>query len=242
MDKDLEKILKKANKGEKPEKETKPEPEKVFPPSEPYDYLVFTKLTRFSGFNKIVFLIIIPTALCVGFLYPTFRNVTIASLIIYFGLILFYHLINLIRYQFFFKGWEEKLPFKLIGWHEMIRTKKMFCDLCWNDAQLTIEHTGNDPEIKELIQAALKLYCKNTTKAFYTEDFSESRSRSRKDWKIVSYNTAEGSTNPEVMMYMKQLFEKELQIIATKTGKITAVKTEITSPEFVIKIYVNSGD
>ena len=237
MDKDLENILKKANKSDKPE--VKEEPVKVFPPNEPYDHLVFTKLVPFSGFSKLVFLFIIPSALCVGFLFPAFKFEAVMSLIIYFGLVIIYCVVNYFRYQFIFKGWEERLPFKLIGWHEMIRTKKMFCDLCWNDTRLTIEHEGNDQEIKELIQASLKLYCKNTKKAFYDQDYGESSPRSRQDWKVTSYNTAEGSANPEVMRYMKQLFEKELSTIANKTGKIRSVKIELLSSEFQIKIYIS---
>ncbi len=238
MDKDLENILKKANKGNKPEE--KEEPKKVFPPNGPYDHLVFTQLVPFSGFNKILFLLILPTAMCVGFFFPGFRFATVLSLITYAGLLVIYNIINYFRFQSF-KGWEERLPFKLIGWREMIHKKKMFCDLCWTDTRITIEHEEGDPVIKELIQAALTLYCKQTEKAFYDEDFGGA-TRSRNYWKIISYNTAEGSASPEVMRYMKQLFEKELRIIAEKTGKIQSVKIELLSEEFQIKIRVNTGD
>jgi hypothetical protein len=238
MDKDLENILKKANKDVKAEE--KVEPIKVFPPNGPYDYLVFTKLVPFSGFNKTIFLFILPAALCFGFFFAEFRFATILILLIYAGLLVAYNIMNFFRFQAF-KGWEEKLPFKLIGWREMIHKKKMFCDLCWNDTRITIEHEDGDPVIKELIQAALKLYCKKTELAFYDEDFGMGK-RSRNYWKIISYNTAEGSASPEVMRYMKQLFEKELRIIAEKTGKIKSVKIELLSEEFQIKIRVNTGD
>ncbi len=66
MDKKLKNILKKANKLTEPEKE-KEVSVKVF--SQPYDYLVFTKLVAFSKFNKIIFLFLIPIALCVGFFF-----------------------------------------------------------------------------------------------------------------------------------------------------------------------------
>ncbi len=238
MDKDLENILKKANKGDKPQE--KQEPIKVFPPNGPYDYLVFTKLVPFSGFNKTIFLFILPSALCIGFFFKDLRFATVLILLIYAGLLVAYNIMNFFRFQNF-KGWEERLPFKLIGWREMIHKKKMFCDLCWTDTRITIEHEDGDPVIKELIQAALKLYCKKTESAFYDEDFGGA-TRSRHYWEIKSYNTAEGSTSPEVMRYMKQLFEKELRIIAEKTGKIKSVKIELLSEEFQIKIRVNTGD
>lgn len=239
MDKDLENILKKANKDKKPEGE-RPPVQKIFPPNEPYDHLVFTKLVAFTGFNKLIFLLMIPTAMCVGFFFSDLRWETVLSLLIYAALIIIYLVMNFFRFRAFI-GWEERLPFKLIGWREMIHTKKMFCDLCWNHTRLTIEHEGSDPIIKELIQAALKLYCKETESAFYDEDFVGSTG-SRRDWQIISYNTAEGSANPEVMRYMKNLFEKELRIIAEKTGKIKSVKIELLSGEFQVNIRVSSGD
>src|SRR5688572_26600550 len=110
MDKDLDKILRRAKKGD-PETPRTEGPVKAFPKNKPYDHLVFTQLVRLTGFHPILFLFIFPTALCVGFLFDGFVRETIYSLVIYGGLILFYLLINQVRYHFVFKGWKEKLPF-----------------------------------------------------------------------------------------------------------------------------------
>jgi len=190
---------------------------KVFAPSEPYDYLVFTKLVAFSGFNKLIFLFLVSTAFCVGFLLPGFKTLTIYSLLIYGGVLLIYNAINILRYHLF-KGWKEKLSFAINGWDEMIRSKKMFCDLCWNDTRITLEQDGIDVEVKQLIEAALTLFCKRTETAFYTKKMGSTSKKHRQDWKIAGSNCAEGSANPKVMGYMKNLFEKELSTIAKKTG------------------------
>src|SRR5687767_8143583 len=98
MDKELENILKKANKGNKSEGERSPV-QKTFPPNEPYDHLVFTKLVAFTGFNKLVFLFMIPTAMCIGFFFKDLRFDTILGLLIYAGIILIYSIINFFRFR-----------------------------------------------------------------------------------------------------------------------------------------------
>ncbi len=237
MDKDLQNILKKANKDQKPERVVEP---KIFPRSEPYDYLVFTKLTRFSGYQKAVFFIILPGGISTLYFFKDMLSVASLCLGIYASLLLVYTIINYFRFQNF-KGWQERLPFKLQGFTEMIHAKKMFCDLCWNDTRITIETTGGD-EVKQVIEAALKIFSERSKMAFYTQYAFDTGKRSRKDWKLTSTTTAEGSANPEVMRYMKELFERELSTIAVKTNAISKVNVEILSDEFQIKIQIDSGD
>lgn len=240
MDKDLEKIIKNAGKSTSTKKGLEAKPYFQVP-SKPYDYLVYKKLTAFSGFSVIPFIFIFPLAMCIGFVFPGFAQVTILSLVSYAGLLILYVLINLLRFQLF-KGWQEKLPFALKGWNEMIAAKKMYCDLCWNDTQITVEHNAANKETVEVIQAALTLFCKRTQKAFYQQEITSSGSQLRQEWKLVNPSTAIGSANPEVMRYMKNLFEKELSLIANKTKQITAVNIEFLSEEFEIKIERNTGD
>lgn len=237
MDKDLENILKKANKDTKPEKVETP---KIFPSNEPYDHRVFTKLTRFSGFQKAIFLIILPGGISTLFFFKDMAGVALLCLGIYALLLIIYSIINYFRFQRF-KGWQERLPFPLEGFSEMIRSKKMFCDLCWNDARITVESNGGE-EVKQVIEAALKIFCERSEMAFYTQKMGSSSIRSRQNWKLTSLLSAEGSANPEVMRYMKDLFEKELRIISVKTNSITKVKVELTSVEFEVKIHIDSGD
>ncbi len=239
MDKELSDILKKANKDNKVEEQVPPT--KIFPPNEPYDYLVFTQLTRFSGFQKLIFLIIIPAGISTLFFFDNMSATALMCLSIYGTLLFLYLVINYFRFQKF-KGWQERLPFALIGFSEMIRTKKMFCDLCWNHTRITIEQSSNDADIKQVIEAALKLFCKRTINAFYTEKMGYSSKIARNDWKLTSSLSAEGSASPEVMRYMKDLFEKELSLIAKKTGAIKCVKVELYSEEFEVKIHIDSGD
>jgi uncharacterized membrane protein len=138
MDKDLQHILSKANKRKAtPPEENEP---KLFPINEPYDYVVFTKLVFMGNFYPLIFLFVIPAILCVGFFITTLSN-TIVVLILYSICTMLYYATTFIRYQYLFKGWKEKLPFTLNGWDELIRSKKMFCDLCWNDVKFTSRHT-----------------------------------------------------------------------------------------------------
>ncbi len=239
MDKELSDILKKANKDNKEQEQAAPP--KIFPPSEPYDYLVFTQLTRFSGFQKLIFLIIIPGGISTLFFFDNMSTTALMCLSIYGALLLVYILINYFRFQKF-KGWQERLPFALIGFTEMIRTKKMFCDLCWNHTRINVEQTKSDPEIEQVIEAALKLFCKRSEMAFYTQKIGSTSKHYRNDWKLTSRLSAEGSANPEVMRYMKDLFEKEFTIIAKKTSAIKSVKVELFSEEFEVRIQIDSGD
>lgn len=237
MDKDLENILRKANKDKKPEKVEEP---KTFPSNEPYDHLVFTKLTRFSGFQKVIFLIILPGGISTLFFFKDMAGVAALCFGIYAVLLLIYAVINYFRFQKF-KGWQERLPFTLEGFSEMIRNKKMFCDLCWSDTRITVESDANE-EVKNVIEAALKIFCERSEMAFYTQKMGSSSKRSRQSWKLTSQLSSEGSANVEVMRYMKDLFEKELSTIANKTNGISKVKVELTSEEFEVKIHIDSGD
>jgi hypothetical protein len=45
---------------------------------------------------------------------------------------------NRIRYRFY-KKWQEKLPYSLAGWVELVRAKAMHADLCWTDLAITVE-------------------------------------------------------------------------------------------------------
>jgi hypothetical protein len=241
MDKDLDKILKRAKRGE-PEIPKPEAPVKVFPKNKPYDHLVFTKLVKFTGFHPIIFLFVFPAALCVGFLFDGFARETIYSLLIYGAIIVVYLIINQIRFWFRFKGWKERLPFEVHGWNEMIHEKKMFCDLCWNDTRLEVHLTQESPEILELIQAALSIFIKRSEMAFYNKKTGSSSTRHRQSWKLVSPTVAEGSANPEVMRYMKDVFERELSTIARKTGKIKDVRVSLLSEEFQILIHIETGN
>jgi len=239
LDKDFEKILSKAKRGEATPKTEAPL--KVFPKNTPYDHLVFTKLVRFSGFNKFIFLILFPLVICIGFLFPDYLFVTIYTLIIYAGIIVLYALINWMRYRTF-NGWQERLPFKLNGWNEMIHDKKIFCDLCWNHTRIEVETIDSSQEISELIQAALTILSKKSQRAFYNRKTGSTSKHNRQDWKVISSCVAEGSANPKVMSYMKNVFEKELSIIAKKTGKIKSVNVSLLSEEFQIEIEISTGN
>jgi len=241
MDSDLQKILDKSKKLD-PVIEIPAKKSHRQKSSQPYDYLVFTKLVKFSGFHKIMFFIVFPATLCVGFLFPGYSQTVVLTLLIYGTLLVVYALINFLRYRFIFIGWKERLRFGLTGWDEMIRTKKMYCDLCWNNVKISIRLKTEEPEIFKLIEASLKIFCKKTELAFYDEKFDSHGTKSRNSWKLTSRNTAEGSANPEVMKYMKNLFQSELNTIAAKTGQIENVVVEITSEEFEIPIEIRSGD
>ncbi|MBX7059618.1 MAG: hypothetical protein K1X75_16255 [Leptospirales bacterium] len=155
-------------------------------------------------------------------------------------LLLAFTIFNYFRFQNF-KGWQERLPFALLGFSEMVRSKRMFCDLCWNDTRITVEQRGND-ETKQVIEAALGLFCDRAQKAFYVQELSSDSKRSRSGWRLSSSLTAEGSANPELMRYMKDLFEGELATIASRTGAINRVQVDLISEEFEAKIHIGRGD
>lgn len=238
MDKDLQNILNKANKDKKDEVHIPLK--KAHIPSEPYDYLVFTKLMQFTGFQKAVFFIIIPGGISTLF-FLNGKAWAILCLGIYTGLLLLYVLINYVRFQKF-RGWQERLPFILDGFKEMIGAKRMFCDLCWNDTQITVNKNGNDDEINKVIEASLKLFCERCEMAFYEKKMESKSERYRKHWVVTSALSAQGSANTEVMRYMKDLFEREFTMIAKKTNAITSVKVELLSEEFEVSIEIDNGD
>jgi hypothetical protein len=241
MDKDLEKILERSKRND-PKPEATKAPEKVFPKNGPYDYLVFTKLVPWAGFQKVIFLLIIPAMISVGFLFEEMRQIVLYIMFGYAALVSLSLGINFLRYRFAFIGWQERLPFELKGWNEIIHTKKMFCDLCWNHARIEVVLKESSGQLEELVQASLKLFANRSKKAFYERDMGAFAKHHRQDWKITSPTIAEGSANPEVMRYMKNLFQNELSTIATKTGMIDAVHVTLTSEEFQIKIHIYNGD
>lgn len=240
MDKDLSKILNRAKQSEPVLEEEKPI--KVFPKNGPYDYLVFTQLVRFAGFQKFIFLIALLAIISIGFFFDGLSTWVIYVLIAYAILITFVLFLNYYRYHFQFKGWQERLPFTIEGWNEMIYDKKMFCDLCWNHTRIEIILSNSTPDLEELIAASLKLFSKKTKRAFYSQDMHSPSTLNRNDWKLVSTTVAEGSANPQVMRYMKNLFQQELSTIAKKTGKIKSVKVTLLSEEFSVKYLVNYGN
>jgi len=241
MDKDLKKILTRSRIGDVQTKAHK-KSGKEFPKNKPYDHLVFTKLVRFSGFQPMIFMVVFPAALCVGFLFEGFTRETIYSLLIYAGMITIYLVMNQFRFWFKFKGWKERLPFEVHGWDEMIHEKKMFCDLCWNDTRIEVHLAEETPEMLELIKAALTIFAKRSTMAFYNKKTGSSSTRHRQDWKLISPTVIEGSANPEVMRYMKDVFERELSTIARKTGMIKDVRVSLLSEEFEILIEIETGN
>lgn len=242
MDKDLAKILERSKQNE-PKPEPQKKPEKVFPKNGPYDYLVFTKLVRFAGFQKFIFLLVLPAMISVGFIFEEMRLLVIYVLIGYAALVLIYLAVNFLRYRFVFIGWQERLPFELKGWNEMIHEKKMFCDLCWNHARIEVNlKNGAGSEIEELVKASLSIFSKQSEKAFYDRDLFKTSKLSRNYWKLTSSKVAEGSANPDVMRHMKNLFQNELTTIAQKTGQIESVQVTLLSEEFEVAIYINGGD
>jgi hypothetical protein len=241
MDKDLEKILERSKKND-PKPEPPKGPEKVFPKYGPYDYLVFTKLVRFAGFQKFIFLLVLPAMISVGFLFEEMRLIVIYVLIGYAAVVLIYLAVNFLRYRFVFKGWQERLPFELKGWSEMIHEKKMFCDLCWNHTRIEVILNESTPELNELVAASLKLFSKQSQHAYYERDMGKPSTSHRNDWKLISSTIAEGSASPDVMRCMKNLFQNELSTIAKKTGKIKSVEVTLLSKEFEVAIVIYNGD
>jgi hypothetical protein len=57
-------------------------------------------------------------------------------------------------------GWQERLPFELKGWNEMIHEKKMFCDLCWNHTRIEVILNESTPELERARCRILKTFFK----------------------------------------------------------------------------------
>lgn len=241
MDKDLEKILERSKKND-PKPEAPKGPEKVFPKYGPYDYLVFTKLVRFAGLQKFIFFLVLPAMICIGFFFEEIRSQVVYVLLIYAAVMVLYLTFNFLRYRFVFMGWQERLPFELKGWNEMIHEKKMFCDLCWNHARIEVILNESTPDLEELVAASLKLFSKQSQRAYYERDMGKPSTLHRNDWKLISSTIAEGSASPQVMRYMKDLFQNELSTIAKKTGKIKGVEVTLLSQEFEVAIVIYNGD
>ncbi len=240
MNPDLENILKKAGKFTKTERKFS-ETSKNFAPSLPYDYLVFTKLVRFAEFNTFL-LILIPIFLACGFFFQGYFMEVLFSMIIYSVSLILFKIVNSIRYQIQFIGWQQRLLFSLTGFDEIIRSKKMFCDLCWNDAEIKIILKENSVELEKYLEAALLIFCNQTKKAFYVKKAGSESKTNRKDWKLISTTSCEGSANPEVLRFFKNLLEKELTTIQLQTQAIKEVQISIVSKEFEVPIEINRGN
>lgn len=210
-------------------------------PSAPYDRLVFRKLVAFSGLHPILALVLLPAVICCGFFVAEWQAATAWFLGGYAFLLMLYAGANRLRYQYRFVGWQERLPFQLTGWNELIHQKKMYCDLCWTDLRIEIFTSADSPELTALTKAALTIFLKKSRKAFYTARAGTS-DRYREDWKVLSPTLATGSANPEVMRYLKNLLEGELATIARKTGQLSEVRIHTASEEFEVKIEISTGN
>lgn len=70
----------------------------------------------------------------------------------------------------------------------------------------------------------------------------QNQKKNRKDWKLISATSCEGSANPEVPRYFKNLLEKEITTIQLQTQAIKEVQISLVSEEFEIPIEINKGN
>jgi hypothetical protein len=118
----------------------------------------------------------------------------------------------------------------------------MFCDLCWNHIAIQVNCKQKDYNTDKLIDAAITIFCEKSKKAYYTQKIGSTSAQTRKNWQLISSCRMEGSANPQVMRYLKNLFENDFTTIAIETGSIKSVSIEIQSNEFEIEIEVGNGE
>lgn len=229
------------NQREKPAKKESKGKMRDFDPSkqDPEGYEVYKKITAGAGwfiFYPVVFvglLVIVPTIAILKSEWLVWLALAIITLLVIQGML------NIIRYRFFFKGWRKRLPFVLTGWDELIKSKKMYCDLCWTDVTVTVVLNQNKHEEAQWVRAALGILAKNAGKAFY--DAESGFSDQRKKWEVEGLS-ASGSANPDVMKAMKKLCQEELTYINKKYSAIEEVRITINSQEYEIPIEIPSSE
>jgi len=210
-------------------------------PSDPDGYEVFKKVFPGTGlliFEPVVWIALIVLFFIVLYLHPLFLPIAIGIL---FLLQVSQIALNRLRYRFFFKGWHRRLPYTLSGWEELVRSKRMYADLCWTDCEIIVESGEMSDECLSYVKAAILLYCKKANGEFYTRESGFPRDY-RKEWSITTGSSAAGSANTGVMRRMKKLFGRDLAIIARKRRCISAVRIQIKSEEYEVPIEIRSSE
>ncbi len=153
--------------------------------------------------------------------------------------------VNLVRFLYYFRKWDKKLPYRLKGWKELIQSKKMYCDLCWTDITVTVvpkEHAlpnQNAAGETKWIEAAMALLARRAQKAFYQRETGSSEKR--KNWEFTKFS-ASGSANPDVLKALKTTCQKELAYINRNHSVFSEVQISINSDEYQIPIEITSSE
>lgn len=242
----LKMAMRSPRKKKAAEKESK-EKMRDFDPSkqDPEGYEVYKKITGGAGwfiFYPVVLvslLVIVPAVAVLKAEWLVWLVIAIIALLVLQGML------NNIRYHFFFKGWRKKLPFVLTGWDELIKSKKMYCDLCWTDVTVTVipkEHAlqnRNTAEETKWIEAAMALLARRVQKAFYQAEVGTSDKRKKWESRRLS---ASGSANPDVLKALKTTCQKELAYIGKKHQTISEVQISLDSEEYEVPIEITSSE
>lgn len=210
-------------------------------PSDPDGYEVFKKVCPGTGllvFEPVAWIALIVVFFIVLYLHALFLPIVIGILLL---LQVSQIALNRLRYRFFFKGWHRRLPYPLYGWEELVRSKRMYADLCWTDCEIIAESGETSDECLNFVKAALLLYCKKANSEFY-ERKSGFPQDYRKEWSIDTGSSAAGSANTGVMRRMKGLLGRDLAMIARKSRCISAVRILIKSEEYEVPIEIRSSE
>lgn len=234
-------IMRRFQEKEKASKSQKPQNTKQSQDTielDPYRYEVFKKVCAGTGlfiFYPSVFvslLIVIPVIVILKWEWIIWAVILIAVLLV------LQISINLIRFLRYFKKWDKKLPYRLKGWTELIKSKKMYCDLCWTDVTVTVIPKAAGDEAK-WIEAALAILAKRANKAFYQAEIGASDKRKKWEFNKLS---ASGSANPDVLKALKKTCQKELAFINRDHTVTSQVQISINSEEYQVPIEIRTSE
>lgn len=210
--------------------------------SDPDSYAVFKKIAPGTTVLSSPLFILIAAIAVIFLLFYRWQ----LGLALFPGIALLYIVqtsVNRIRFRFFYTGWQKRLPFRLQGWDSLLRQKKLYCDLCWNDVKLEIElneSMRNNAELTGLIESALSIFLKKANRAFY--DAEMGTADRRKKWTLAGKTSVTGSANPEVLGRIRAVCLRELKYIAASTGGIVAVRLTATSAEYEVAIEIPTSE
>jgi hypothetical protein len=131
----------------------------------------------------------------------------------------------------YYRNWRNRLPFKLIGWAELVSIRR-FNKSVWRNATIKIQlnETANDEQRKVYI-AALTLFCHRANKKYYSTDFSDARNT----WKVKGLQ-ASGSINNIIAFRLYSFCKNTLTKLQLERAALNFMIIEVDKRSFSVSI------
>ena len=137
-------------------------------------------------------------------------EVLVMAFVIMFLLITHFNFIGYI----FFRGWDKKLPFELIGWSSLVSQKGFTNIYRWTNIEISIICKDSPHSKIQLLQNELNKFIVKANAQFYSMEFTaDMKEDPRKLW-TMEHLTLRGSLNNQVARELYKFLTKNLN----KTG------------------------